>query len=238
MDPYQTIKDEIITCRLRPGDMVNESETAHRYGLGRAVVREAFQALVRDGFVEVIPRAGYIVSPLAVRDVMDLYGVRAIVEAAAVGLAAANASPSEIERLQALAQTEAPPLDQIDLRTLNRRNTEFHCAIAEATHNRVLAAIQSWTMERLERLFNLDRPTAAVEVMGRMARQHQVLVDAIAAGDSEKGHQITLQEIELSRRRVMEAIVESGNLPVVYSETFDPATATTTPRDAGGLRLP
>lgn len=215
MDPYVRIKEEIITCTLRPGDIVNESQTANRYGLGRTVVREALQALIRDGFVQVIPRVGYIVTPLTVKDVVDLFGVRAIVEAAAVGLAAANASPEEIERLRVLVQIDGSAQDEINLRSLNRRNTEFHCVVAEITHNRVLAAIQSSIMERLERLLNLDLPTAASEVMGRMTRQHQVLADAIAAGDSEKGRQIAMHEIELSRRRVMEAIVEGGGLAVV-----------------------
>lgn len=238
MDPYLLLKDEIITCSLRPGDIVNEGETAKRYGLGRTIVREALQALIRDGFVEAIPRVGYIVSPVTVKDVVDLFGVRAIVEGAAVALAAANASPEEIERLRALAPVKGPGQDEINLRSLNRRNTEFHCAIAEMTHNRVLAAIQCSTMERLERLFNLDVPTAATEVMGRMTRQHQVLADAIAAGDSEKARQIALHEVELSRQRVMEAIVEAGSLAVVFGDTFYADKSNDRPGNSRRLHLP
>jgi DNA-binding GntR family transcriptional regulator len=211
MEPYLRIKDEIISCSLRPGDIVNESETASRYGVGRAVMREALQALVRDAFVEVIPRVGYIVSPLTVKDVVDLYGVRTIVEPAAVGLAAANASTEEIDRLEELIQLGGLPQDEISLRSLNRRNTEFHCAIAELTHNSMLAAIQTSTMDRLERLFNLGLPLGVDETVAAMTRQHRVLAEAIAAGDSEKGRQIALHEMELSRQGVMEAVLR-GNV--------------------------
>jgi DNA-binding GntR family transcriptional regulator len=207
MNPYLRIKDEIISCNLRPGDIVNEHDTAARYNVGRGAVREALQALVRDGFVEAIPRVGYIVSPLAVKDVVDLYGVRTIVETAAVGLAAANASPEEIDVLRGLIAIEGLRQDELTLKTLNRRNTEFHCAIGELTHNKVLAAIQSWVMERLERLFNLGLPAEVPVVLAASTRQHQALVDAIAAGDSEKAREIALHELELSRQRSMEAIL-------------------------------
>lgn len=208
MDPYLRTKEDIISCALRPGDIINENALAAKYDVGRMTIREALQALRHDGLIESVPRVGYIVSTVTVKEVVDLFGVRAIVEPAAVAAAAENATAEEVERIQGLAKTELESEDDEIYIVLNRKNSEFHCAIAEASHNQLLAWIQTYIMERLERVLNLQLD--ATNVRDLIIEQHRPLAEAIASRDSERAREIALAQVQVSRQRVIEAVFEGA----------------------------
>ena len=63
---YEVIKADIITCVLRPGQQIAQPRFAERYGMGLTPVREALQRLAQEGFVQAVPRFGYIISPIAI----------------------------------------------------------------------------------------------------------------------------------------------------------------------------
>ena len=206
MGVYLRIKRDILECTLAPGQIIRESQAAAEYGVGRTSVREALQGLAHAGLVKAIPRVGYVVSGISVKDVIDLFGVRAIVEPAATRLAAENASSDEIDRLRALAEP-GPVLDGKENHVvLTRRNSAFHHAIAECSHNGLLAWIEFHIAERLERVLNLrsDIP----DIAERMTEQHRALADAVARGNGQEAWQSSLDQIETSTKRVLEAVFE------------------------------
>ncbi|MCE3253821.1 MAG: GntR family transcriptional regulator, partial [Cellvibrio sp.] len=60
---YQTLKDDIFSFRLLPGDRFSENEIAERVAASRTPVREALARLQREGFVDVSFRSGWQVKP-------------------------------------------------------------------------------------------------------------------------------------------------------------------------------
>jgi DNA-binding GntR family transcriptional regulator len=81
---YQTIKDDIFSFRLLPGDRFSENEIAERVAASRTPVREALARLQREGFVDVSFRSGWQVKPFDFKQFEQLYDVRIILELAAV----------------------------------------------------------------------------------------------------------------------------------------------------------
>jgi DNA-binding GntR family transcriptional regulator len=210
MDVYQAIKEDIVTCNLRPGDMVNESELAAKYEVGRASVREALQDLIHDGLVESVPRVGYRVSAFTVKDILDLYGARAVLEPGIAALAAENATREEISRIRSVADAGFRLAEGESHTVLNRRNSDFHQAIAEASHNIILASIEATLLEKLERLFNLhvlglDSTDVPPEVTDK---QHRDIADAIASRDSQAARDMALVQIEASRQFLFRYLFE------------------------------
>ncbi len=55
---YTTIKSWIFQHRLKPGDKLTERMVAEKLELSRIPVREAFQHLSIEGFIENIPGRG------------------------------------------------------------------------------------------------------------------------------------------------------------------------------------
>src|ERR1700678_3467205 len=74
------IAAHIISGEIKPGEKLTETGLADRMGISRSPVREALQALSRDGLISVDPRRGARVNSLNGRDVADLYTCRLLIE--------------------------------------------------------------------------------------------------------------------------------------------------------------
>ncbi len=72
---YESLRSDILTCRLAPGDDMREQELAERYAVSRQPVREALLRLEREHLVTVQPRQGYRVNPISLSDARDLLAV-------------------------------------------------------------------------------------------------------------------------------------------------------------------
>src|ERR1700743_1381699 len=81
---YESLRSDILTCRLAPGDDMREHELAERYSVSRQPVREALLRLEREHLVTVQPRQGYRVSPISLADARDLLRFRLALEPAFV----------------------------------------------------------------------------------------------------------------------------------------------------------
>src|SRR3981189_2992894 len=73
---YESLRTDILTCRLAPGDDMREQELAERYAVSRQPVREALLRLEREHLVTVQPRQGYRVNPISLADARDLLRLR------------------------------------------------------------------------------------------------------------------------------------------------------------------
>jgi len=73
---YESLRADILTCRLAPGDDMREQELAERYAVSRQPVREALLRLEREHLVTVQPRQGYRVNPISLSDARDLLRFR------------------------------------------------------------------------------------------------------------------------------------------------------------------
>ena len=96
---YRTIKDDIISCALEPGEDISEGMLAARYGLGKAPIRSALMRLRQEGLVVSRGRLGNAVSAVTFRDVQEIFQLRLVLEVTAVRLAAGKV---DARRLRAL----------------------------------------------------------------------------------------------------------------------------------------
>ena len=70
---YQQLRDEIVTCRLQPGQRLAERRLAASTGFGVSPIREALKRLDHEGLIITVPRSGYQVAPLTIRVVDELF---------------------------------------------------------------------------------------------------------------------------------------------------------------------
>src|SRR6184192_2677595 len=73
---YRVIEEEIVTLRLKPGDVLSEQMLSATYGIGRTPIREALQRLAREGLITILPRKGILVSDINPRNQLLVLEVR------------------------------------------------------------------------------------------------------------------------------------------------------------------
>jgi DNA-binding GntR family transcriptional regulator len=203
---YDLLRHEIINCVLEPGQQIVQAQLAQHHGMGLTPIREALQRLAHEGFLQVIPRYGYIVSPITVSDVREIYEVRTILETASVRQAAVNALEKQLNSLYQSAHFTYLYKDRQSYTDFLAQNAEFHRSVALAAGNRRLLDLISRTLDELTRVFHLglDLRDSAEE----MRDEHIALAKALLDRDPERAARIVGGQIARSEQRVLEALVQ------------------------------
>lgn len=154
----------IERANLKAGDpLPSERELGDRFGVSRTVVREAVRALIAQGVVEARPGARarvaavhpsfparslalYMRSNDVVVDYEKVHEIRALLETAAAGLAAARAVAGD---LVALAETCERMEASTDLEEAAAYDVDFHRLIAAATGNELFPILHDAIGEAL-----------------------------------------------------------------------------------------
>ncbi len=198
---YDQIKHEIIVGAIPPAQQLSESELSVRYDVSSTPVREALTSLVRDKLVEYVPNRGFMVSPVSIRDVQEIYEARVFFEGILLRLAIQRITEAEI---RALEKTQEVTYDIRDPRSVDdyfHANYVFHMTIAAASRNSRLIAHYQSLLDEAQRLIYMDMRNN--NVMPIWHESHQRLIDAIRNKDEASGI-ATLEEImENGKRRVM-----------------------------------
>ncbi len=84
---YQYISEMIGDGSLRPNEKVNEQQIIDSLEVSRTPVREALIELATEGYLEKLPRRGFIVKPVDVKKAKEIYQIIGVLD----GLAASKA---------------------------------------------------------------------------------------------------------------------------------------------------
>jgi DNA-binding GntR family transcriptional regulator len=140
---YQSLKERILRLELAPGERVGALEVSVQLGLSRTPVREALGRLEQEALVIHDPAGGYVVRPMSIKEIDDLYRVREYLETEAVLEAMPNLGDTEFARLAALLDKAEAHIDEVSefLITSRRFYEEIIAATGNGVLQRVLAPI-------------------------------------------------------------------------------------------------
>ena len=98
------IRDAILDDVFKPGDWLPELELAKRFEVSRSPIREALQALEKEGTVIAEPYKGAVIKPLSTEEVVDMAEVRLAVITLAAKTAYRHLSPADFDLAYGLAK--------------------------------------------------------------------------------------------------------------------------------------
>jgi DNA-binding GntR family transcriptional regulator len=207
---YEQLKREIVECKLLPDEIVVETALAERFNVSKGPVREALKRLAQAGFVRALPRVGYVITPVRVGDIDEIFSLRLAIEPLAVRLAMANVSDAELDRLAQLAAGEPAarnePAAERGAR-LAEANRDFHREIARLSGNARLARIVEALVDELERVTHL----LALN-LDDVADEHPDLVDAMRSGDADSAARTMQDQLAYDRDAMRAAAIGKGQL--------------------------
>lgn len=208
---HSALKQDIISCKLPPGEPINEGELAATYGMSKTPIREALNLLRNEGFVQILPRRGTLVKPIDIQDVQHTFLLRMLLEPEAAALAASRATGEQLKRITSLSKSQGRQdggaHGQVERL---RRNRAFHVAIAEASGVPRIAAIIGSLHEEVERFYNSESVRARAAGEPTEARHHD-LVHAIVTGDVEQARTEMSESIKVSRQHLIALLIDEAH---------------------------
>jgi GntR family transcriptional regulator, rspAB operon transcriptional repressor len=197
---YESLRSDILTCRLAPGDDVREQELAERYAVSRQPVREALLRLAREHLVTVQPRQGYRVNPISLSDARDLLRFRLALEPACVAEAIENASDDVLKALDEFRDFSG------DHESFIAYNRAFHSALADASGNRRMAAALCDLIGQADRLVRVSVANVRHHDPAPLVAEHVALIEAMQRRDARTAVRIIKSHITQTEKRVLPAL--------------------------------
>ena len=180
---YRLIEEQIVTLRLKPGDVLSEQMLSATFKIGRTPIREALQRLAHEGLVIILPRKGILVSDLNPRHQLLVLEVRRELERLLCRTGAERATPEQREQMQEIARGMDRAAKSNDDIAFMRLDREFNRLMIEAAHNSY-AARSMKLIQGLSRRFWYMHYRQAAD-LPLCARLHANQARAMAQGNSD-----------------------------------------------------
>jgi DNA-binding GntR family transcriptional regulator len=177
-----SLRERVLSGELKPGVPVSEVELSEEYGIARPTVRAAVQRLIHAGLLVRQPNRSPVVPIFTPDDVQDIYLARKPIEREVLTVLAERGEVPPAAAAQ-VAALEALPKDA-DWSKVVEADLQFHLALLDAVGS-----------PRLKRLFGLldgeirlciTQLQPGYDNPSQLAEEHQRLLDAIGAGDTER----------------------------------------------------
>jgi DNA-binding GntR family transcriptional regulator len=195
---YRQVRDRILSGELQPGVVIQQRDLASRIGISTTPLREALRRLKSEGLVELDAHRDARISPLRAEEARDLLELRKSLDPLAAGLAAQRRTNADIQAIRA-AHAVLEPLPTHPAIGQLVAHRDFHAAIYRASHNDLLIESLEGLWDKADRYRRLalqtDRGQTARD---QKAKEHQLLVDLIATGDSDGAANVMRAHIDTS----------------------------------------
>jgi len=214
----EQIMDLIKNNKLKPGDKLPpERELAEKLSISRGSLREAFRVLESRGLIKSKPGGGRyireirknghnstenIILSLEKSSILELLEAREMFEVKVAEITAQRATPEDIKSIEEVLNKMNGEEEGLKDDKKTESDTEFHLAIAGASHNFVFVNIIKLHLDLLR-----DTREKTQQIPGRREerwREHQAILQAIKEGDSKKAGEAMLKHL----RNVREVLVK------------------------------
>jgi len=204
---FDSLENAILAGEMEPGERINESAIAEKYGISRGPVREACRRLEEAGLVDFIVNRGVFVKKLAFDDALEIFQIRAALFAFAGRVLAHRITNEQIAVLEGLINEMEAAAARQDAGAYYTRNLEFHASLMRFTGYRRLVRLY----EGLNKELHVFRRRGLNDATNRetSSRDHRAIVEALRGGSpahiarvmrnhSMSGINRTLRSMELS----------------------------------------
>jgi DNA-binding GntR family transcriptional regulator len=192
---YERLSEEIVSGQLAEGAPLVEATIAARYGTSRTPVREALRRLEQDGLVERGAR-GLRVRSRGPEEILEIYEVRILLEAAAARHAAERGTRLDLLRITHTLEAGST-VDPGDADAMAAANRAFHQAVWAASRNGTLIDLLTRLNSHVARY-----PATTLTSPGRWTealREHTDLLRAIESHDGDEAARIAGQHMTSAR---------------------------------------
>lgn len=179
---------------------------ANTYRMSRTPVHEALKTLSKEGLVQVIPRVGYVIPPVTVNDVFEIFQLRLMLETAAIELAAARVTDREIETLRRFYTTRGRRRDADDEARISAVHRDFHLTIASFSGNRRLVDMIAQLLDESQRILSLD--PLNLQSAGLVTEaSHGSIVKGLAVKKRDRAVDAMASHIRQAQNRITDALL-------------------------------
>lgn len=201
---YEQLLNAIVTGKLAEGERLLEANLAKLFGVSRQPIREALRMLVTDGFVELIPYRGVIVSTITPQEAKDTLELKGMVEGYAAWMGAQMFGPDMIAELETLLMQMETHIREAESREIIQDNYSFHMKIISGIGNEKMIKYYQGLFNSHQRYYAIglsEQPGWQTSV-----NEHRLILEKIRSRDAMEAFTCARQHASNTIGRVLAAL--------------------------------
>lgn len=210
---YEDLKRLILTMELDPDALLDEASLTAQYGLSRTPVREVFQRLAGEGYLEIVEKRGVRVIPMSHATLRNFFLVAPMIYAAAGRLAVQHYRPAQLKALKETQKRFRKAVQNHDAEALALENNRFHEIMGEMAANPYLQPSLGRLLIdhcRIGHTFFRPQNEDMERRLQLSADHHDAFIAALDARDEQKVVDLVFEHWELSRENMEIFIAPQG----------------------------
>lgn len=182
---YDFVRKAILIGEYPGGTFIEEEEVSSRVGVSRTPIREAFNRLHADKYIELVPRKGALVCQVNRKELEGMYQARLMVEGKAVELICQHRSPisptigATLEKMRLVKEAKTPE-EKLEFLALD---WQLHVSIVEMCGNDVIIDMYKSLRSRYDRVGMIVDLTT--EHLDRIYKEHATIAGLLYSYDAQ-----------------------------------------------------
>jgi DNA-binding GntR family transcriptional regulator len=197
----EDLKRQIYSGGIQPGERINEAALALSMGTSRGPIREAIRILTGLGLVTAVPNRGVFVREISVREMLEIYELRALLFGYAAEHACDHLDDKSRQQMEALLDQMDAACEAGEGTVYYELNLRFHDLLLELSGNR--RAQQAYDEHVKELHLFRRRYFNAPGNMRRSNADHRAIFEAIAKNDARRAKTLAERHVMAGRERLL-----------------------------------
>jgi len=197
----EQLQQLIYSGEVAPGERLNEAALALRMGTSRGPIREAIRMLTGIGLVVAVRNRGVFVRQISVREMAEIYELRALLFGFAAEQAAEHLSEADRAEFEQLLAGMDAACEADDGQRYYRLNLRFHALLMAQCRNRRAQQAYEDHVKELH-LFRRRYFDASVN-MRRSNNEHRRIFEAISKGAKDRANKLAQAHVLQGRQRLL-----------------------------------
>ncbi|MFM0047159.1 GntR family transcriptional regulator [Paraburkholderia sediminicola] len=207
-----SLREAIMTGRLRPGERLVERDLCERLGVSRTSVREALRRLEAEKLVTITPHKGPTVTAISADEVSDLYALRGLLEGFAARQFACVADERAIAAFGLAAKELKTQAASRDRDGVLKAKSRLYGILLNNCGNALISEMLNGLYSRI----NLLRATSLMEPdrLSKSLKEIDVLYRALKVHDAdaaEKAARTHVENAHLAALRILALMQEQSD---------------------------
>lgn len=208
---YSQIKEQLFEGKLLPGEKIVVGQLAQSLAISPTPVKEALNRLVAEGLMTTLPRRGFMVKQLTMRDIHEIMDCRIMMEVFSAKEAVKNFSKHpEIRKRMRAALEKLEDVETRDYVQATQLEQIYHSSFVQLTENQKL-------IELYNMLFGVGFAFYVYSSSNHPMERHRTALNE---------HKLMYEYLERGDRKALEDLMRSHlEKTLELYETFIPAFA-------------
>ena len=211
---YTSIKEKILTCEFKPGQILNEDALCNTLNISRTPVREAISRLSQENLIEIIPKKALRVSGIKLSDLNGIYETRLFMEPQLILTYGRFADKDKLlQFMKSISDVEIKTTSPVEYTKMDMEFHQFIFMLGQSTYFKKFYDVISSQDFRI----SLVGGIAPVERRESSRIEHLAIIEHMLNDEYEEASELMRQHIIKARQSKYDLLSKSAS----FSAYFD-----------------